>query len=89
MESKLFELIVDCKEYLDEETINEVMHFYKHDEYEMAIEGLIIEMIKADKYPKNVSVETINELVLYYRLNIESVFDYNFWGNYTEWISKA
>lgn len=47
MESKLLDLIMDCKEYLDE--------------------------------------EASNELVLYYRLNLESVFDYNFWGNYTEW----
>ena len=51
MEPKLLELIMDCKEYLDE--------------------------------------EAVNDLVLYYRLNIECVFDYNFWGNYTEWISKV
>lgn len=51
MESKLLELIKDCKEYLDE--------------------------------------EAIYELVLYYHLNSESVFDCNFWEKYTEWILKA
>lgn len=89
METKLLELIMDCKEYLDKEVFNEVMHFYKHDEYEIAIEGLLIEMIKVHKYPRNISADIITELVVYYRLNLESVFDYNFWGNYTEWISKS
>lgn len=88
METKMYELILDCKIYLDEETINEVMHFYMHGEYEMALEGLLIEMIKISKYPENVSREEIVELTVFYRLNIESVFDYNFWERFLEWISK-
>ena len=41
MELKLLELIRGCEEYLDKEAIDEVMHFYRHGEYEMALEGLI------------------------------------------------
>lgn len=88
MELKLLELIRECEEYLDKESVNEVMHFYRHGEYEMALEGLIIEMIKGQKYPKNCTTDSINDLVLYYRLNIESVFDYYFWEKYEKWISK-
>lgn len=89
MENRLLDLIADCKEYLDEETINEVMHFYRHGEYEMSLEGLIIEMIKLKKHPRNISVDVINELVVYYRLDCESVFDYNFWNEFTEWILRC
>lgn len=88
MENKLLELITYCKEFLDKESISEVMHFFNHDEYEMALEGLVIEMIKANKYPKNFSIDKITELLIHYHLNIESVFDCNFWKNYTEWILK-
>lgn len=88
MELKLLELIKECEEKLDKESVDEVMHFYNHGEYEMALEGLIIEMLKAQKYPKNYTIDILNELVLYYRLNIESVFDYHFWEKYTKWISE-
>lgn len=88
MELKLLELIRECEEYLDKESVDEVMHFYRHGEYEMALEGLIIEMIKVQKYPKNYTTDSINDLVLYYHLNVESVFDYYFWEKFEKWISK-
>lgn len=86
MEYKMFELIQDCQEFLDTETINEVMHYYKHGEYEMALEGLLIEMMKTNSHPKKFWGDEIIDLVLYYRLNLESVFDYNFWENFLKWI---
>ena len=88
MELNLLELIKECEEYIDKESIDEVMHFYRHGEYEMALEGLIIEMIKVQKYPKNYTIESIRELVLYYRLNVESVFDYYFSENFEKWASE-
>lgn len=86
MEKELLELISACKIYLDEKTANEIMHFYMHDEYEMALEGLLIEMIKINKHPEKISRDKIIELVENYQLNIESVFDYNFWGKFLEWV---
>lgn len=86
MEQKLLDLITDSIQYFDEETIMEIMHFYRHDEYEMALEGLIIELIKIQKYPPNFSYDEINELVIYYRLNVESVFEYDFWEKYLDWV---
>ena len=46
MEYKLLELIRECEKNLDRESVDEVMHFYNHGEYEMALEGLVIELIK-------------------------------------------
>ena len=88
MELKLLELIKECEKEIDKESFEEVMHFYSHGEYEMALEGLLIEMVKARKYPKSYNLDEINDLVLCYRLNIESVFDYYFWEKFTKWIMK-
>ena len=88
MELKLLEVIKECEEYLDQEAIDAVMHYYRHSEYEMALEGLMIEMIKMQKYPKNDKTDLVNDLVLYYHLNTESVFDYYFWEKFQKWISK-
>ena len=88
MENKLLVLIQDCEPYLDEVSIREVMHFFAHGEYEMSLEGLMIEMIKRQKYPCNISTNSIKELVVHYRLNEESVFLHNFWEMFSEWIKK-
>ncbi len=85
MEERLLDMITDSIQYFDEETIMEIMHFYRHDEYEMALEGLIIELMKIQKYPPHFSYEEINKLVLHYHLNVESVFEYNFWEKYLDW----
>ena len=34
METKLLNVINDCKEYLDGEAMDEIMHFYNHGEYD-------------------------------------------------------
>lgn len=88
MELKLLELIRKCEKILDKVSVDEVMHFYSHGEYEMALEGLIIEMMKVQKCPESDNIDMLNELVLYYRLNIESVFDYYFWEKFSKWISE-
>lgn len=48
----------------------------------------MIEMIKGRKYPPNISANAIKELVVHYRLNIESVFCYNFAEAFSKWIEK-
>ena len=89
MSDKLLELITSCRKYIDDDTLNEVMHFYNHGEYEMSLEGLIIEMIKIKKYTRNISGEKIIDFVLYYHLDTESVFEYNFWKKFSDWILEV
>ena len=54
----------------------------------MSLEGLLLEMIKVQKYPSVISADVIRELVIHYRLNVESVFCYNFSELFVEWIEK-
>ena len=68
MAEKLKILIEKCAAILDAESINEVWHFYNHGEYEMALEGLLIELTSAGKYPSDYDFSPLNELVIYYYL---------------------
>lgn len=85
MEERLKILIEKCAAILDAESINEVWHFYDHGEYEMALEGLLIELTSAGKYASNYDFNQLDELVKYYDLKNEAVFDVNIWGKYICW----
>lgn len=85
METKLLDLINDCKEYLDREAMDEVMHFYKHGEYEMALEGFLIEMINLKKYPKSYRIRDVINLCHHYKIDKESVFDCEIWDKILRW----
>ena len=85
MEAKLLRVINECNEYLDREAIDEVMHFYNHGEFEMALEGLLIEMINAKEYPKKCQISDVISLCYYYKIDKESVFDSEIWNKFLNW----
>lgn len=49
---QLKQFIISSKEILSVKDIKEVEHYFNHSEYEMAFEGLLIELTKLGKYPK-------------------------------------
>ncbi|AFS78652.1 hypothetical protein Curi_c16450 [Gottschalkia acidurici 9a] len=73
---------------LPNDELNEVKHYYKHCEYEMALEGLLIELINTGKYPENFKYDKWEELVVYYDLNNESVFNEDIWDKFVLWEKK-
>lgn len=89
MEDKLKILIEKCVAILDTESIDEVWHFYQHGEYEMALEGLLIELTSVGKYPSNYDFNQLGELVSYYDLKNEAVFDANIWEKYISWRKRV
>jgi hypothetical protein len=72
---------------LDKESIDFVSHYINHDEYEMAFEGLFIEIMKLAKAPKIDFIESkkVGELL---KLDEESVFDFEFWEKFEEYIKR-
>ena len=80
MKAKSFitSLLADVKEQLDEESIEAVEHYVDHDEYEMAFEGLFIELIKLNIKP-SIDTKKILEIGKFLNLNQDSVFDDTFW----------
>ncbi len=77
--------IVESK--LDSESIDYVNHYINHDEYEMAFEGLFLEIMKLEEIPEIDFLKSrkIGELL---KLNEESVFDFDFWHNFKNYLEK-
>ena len=72
---------------LDKETVDSVNYYINHDEYEMAFEGLFLEIMKTEQVPKIDLIECkeVGELL---KLNEESVFDFEFWEKFEEYINR-
>ena len=74
-------------ERLDAETMEAVQHYLDHSEYEMAYEGLFIELMKLDNKHKNIDYGIYTDLGKKLKLDVESVFDSGFWGKYIKYSS--
>ncbi len=66
---------------LNQESIEGVEHYLNHDEYEMAFEGLFIEIMKLKKLPE-LDMKESEEVALRLKLDEESIFDANFWDKF-------
>ena len=88
MEKELIKFINLCTAYLEEDAVKEVMHFYNHGECEMSLEGLTIELINLNVYPREVPIKKLKELLVYYQLDKESIFDIQIWRKFLDWENK-
>ncbi|MFP3387635.1 hypothetical protein [Brevibacillus sp. SIMBA_040] len=84
-EQRLENSILSSKELLTSNDLEEVMHFYKHAEYEMAFEGFLIEPISVRRYPSNFDYLEWKELGEYYQLDKDAVFDEFIWEKFMQW----
>lgn len=64
---------------LDSESVDSIQHYLDHSEYEMAFEGLFIELMKANVDMDEGEIETYFKLGQDLGLDEDSVFDGNFW----------
>ncbi len=66
------------KAEFDDETINTIHHYINHDEYEMAFEGLFIEIMKLNISLK-IDLETYWNIAESLNLSNGTFFDPDFW----------
>ncbi|MEQ6970951.1 hypothetical protein [Pectobacterium polaris] len=71
---------------LDEETINSVNHFLEHGEYEMAYEGMFIDLMSIGFNSDDIDVLHYIEIGIRLGLNEWSVFDFNFWNKLNSYL---
>ncbi|UKS29628.1 hypothetical protein LOZ80_12105 [Paenibacillus sp. HWE-109] len=81
----LKQFIISSRELLSVEDIKEVEHYFNHSEYEMALEGLLIELTKLGKYPREFNFSEWRELGEHYQLDKETVFDEFIWIKFLKW----
>ena len=84
-ENQIDVIIQACRDILPEDAIKEVDHFFGHGEYEMAFEGLVIELMKADVVPHNYDYDEWCTLMRSLKLDDESSFDGEFWSKFLVW----
>ncbi|MDY6930104.1 MAG: MafI family immunity protein [Pseudomonadota bacterium] len=67
---------------LDTETVESVQHYLDHSEYELAFEGLFIELMKVDAVLEKDESEIYLKLAMELGLDRDSVFDGKFWEKF-------
>ncbi|MBP0595964.1 hypothetical protein J8I87_41385 [Paraburkholderia sp. LEh10] len=73
---------------LDDETLESVRHFIEHDEYEMAYEGLFIELMKVHFNPQDIDMEGCLRIGELLGLSRESIFDGDFWVHLKSYVES-
>ena len=58
----------------------------KSDEYEMAFEGLFIELMKSNIWKSDIKLDNISKYAIEIGLNTDSVFDEKFLSNFQNWV---
>ena len=80
-------ILVSVQSELDEESVNSVNHYLEYDEFEMAFEGLFIEMMNL-KIPPKIDFLKSKEVAKQLKMDEESVFDFEFWRKFEDFISR-
>ncbi|WP_175699494.1 hypothetical protein [Burkholderia ambifaria] len=73
---------------LGQETVDAVRHFIDHDEYEMAYEGLFIDLMNIGFDPNEISVDIYRKIGEDLNLKEESVFEERFWEKFEGYLDK-
>ncbi|MEQ9890072.1 hypothetical protein [Pectobacterium aroidearum] len=74
---------------LDEKTINSVNHFLEHGEYEMAYEGMFIDLMSIGFNPENIDVSHYIGIGISLGLNKVSVFYFDFWNKLVSYLNMS
>ena len=86
IENFIIEVLLKVRSTLSIEEINAVEHYLKHSEFEIAFEGLFIEIMKM-KTPSIIDYKKSKEIAEVLRLNEESVFDSDFWIKFERYVN--
>jgi len=73
---------------LPSEGLRAVRHFLEHGEYEMAFEGLVLELIQNDATPAGFYASKWLNVAEGLGLRAESVFVGDFWAQLTAWAAS-
>ena len=73
--------------HLDTASIEAVEHYLNHSEFEMAFEGLFLEIMQL-KDTSSIDFQMAIEVGKDLRLNEESVFDHSFWNKFKKFIQQ-
>ncbi|WP_417387115.1 hypothetical protein [Gimesia sp.] len=79
-------LITSCRGLFDKDELAGVDHYLNHNEPEMAFEGLIIELIQANRVPDDFDIAQWKRVAQTAGLPAGGVFDENIWDKFCDWL---
>lgn len=82
-------LTESCRALFTKDELSEVNYYLNHNEPEMALEGLLIELINANQRPASINSETWTEIVQTAGLRNGGVFDYDIWDKFCLWLDQT
>nr|WP_208450335.1 hypothetical protein [Burkholderia anthina] len=88
VKDQLLLLLEDYEGELGRETVDSVRHFIGHGEYEMAYEGLFIDLMDIRFDPNEINVDIYQKIGEDLNLNEERVFDEGFWEKFEDYLNK-
>ncbi|MCA9274147.1 MAG: hypothetical protein KDA31_14010 [Phycisphaerales bacterium] len=84
-DAKIGEIIEACRPLLSKEALNGIDHWFSHDEWEIAFEGLVLHLIEADVVPPYFDFDEWCALGREIGLDKDSVIDGEFWTKFVTW----
>ncbi|KAA0135870.1 hypothetical protein FYZ48_17220 [Gimesia chilikensis] len=82
-------LVTLCRDLFDTETLSGVLHYLNHNEPEMALEGLLIELFRVNRYPEPFDVQRWKRVVQSADFSDGGVFDEAILDHFERWIERA
>ena len=88
-EERIAQLVEESSDLIPKDALAEVRHYIDHDEFEVAFEGLVLELIKSQAKPSQFNYSEWMRLVDDLGLRTESVLVGDFWIRFQEWASPS
>jgi len=89
LDTDMYRLLEQCAADLPEESVSSVKHYIDHSEYEMAFEGLFLDLIAAGKMPIDVAPSFCRKLGRFLGLDSETVLDDEFWDKFIGFMDQV
>jgi len=86
---RVAQCLSDSRDVLGGDAVKEAAHFLNHGEYEMAFEGLVLELIAVGLAPSSFDANAWVSLGRELGLEQESVLDGEFWQKFQTWKDRV
>ena len=84
-EERVDQLIAESSDLISAAGLAEVRHYVAHGEYEIALEGLVLELIQAGERPSPFDYARWSALIVELGLQEESALVGDFWERFQAW----
>lgn len=84
----ILSLLSVYSEIIEADTYSAVMQYLQHGEYEMAFEGLLIDLINAKFEKQKINIDYYLSLGQVLGLDKNTVFNPNFWNDFVNYLYK-